>query len=1111
MAESKRVKIGEATVNWFYADAPLRAKWRMEGGDYLDSTGARNGPTAFAAKTISVQRPTGYTEFDVTDLTQKLLVDNTGYFVHTNTSPGPAVFSKESTTDKPPKLVVQTTKGVYVCPLLVDAHISASSNSLGSWANMNIPLILKFDLSGVQGTVKQATLSIFIFVLYRVPQTVMVDYLDPPIMIDDPANQGYVVEKGIADATPEDKLKQHKDVLFYNSMSSLDEIKKTFYVNPAFNNVSLAAGGYNFGKNKNGVDYIRVWSRADGDNPNLVGTPQVMRADGWFQPKNSAAGPKDAPWKRDWKVGESLGYDELSQRFVIKVGEDVKNGMTELGMKLFTTNGRYEWGNFTPGIPSLDDADRFEYMLWHGPVSPANPGVYRLCTYDYDVGHSFRKNPSNGDIRPTEGYLREGKEYLLEQYVRLNTIVYGIPQPNGIHKVWLNGCLVYSDTTRIIRRLPHVQIQGVQAQIYHGGMSKPKAKFHYDISRVCVATKYIGEAKFATTQPSTGDYMASPNNTKIPPAAEIVSNAGAVYTLVTEGTKKYVYKDGVKKNYGACIAIKKVDPYIWVQGDSGKWYYINAADTLSGGQTAEPGGQAPGTEPPVLVSLLPLTSSKPQGATASLTVSINQSQGTPITVYFTTSDPAVATVSQSTIIQAGSTTGLATVNFVGIGSAIITAVLGSGPSMTVDVTTTEVGEDLPPFVPAPGFYREVTLNTPYEVLPPNFSDYNTANRVLANYTGGALVRKFGLLGGVAYRGGGEHGYASDSCATLVWDIALRMYVWRARGAFPHTQSMGFATDPDPTDLWGFHKNDGAAGASHTYSFLTDGFEEGGELVQAGGNNSGSTDRALQGETQPVASNSYWSVTKHDLTQEVGGNTRLAPAGIPGMRYGLSVDWGGNYGGADTDYKREGWWSKPGTGGGQTSLMFIKRNGEFFESPNKYQMTRPMIRHITFAGQDILAFFYIGNADYFALLDLAQGGQAYTFPPANWNWVSRTSRITGTPPVLTAAGYSYVTDAGPRWTDTYTRFYCMDHMLSVPKIFSMVPTDPYQLMTCDWVWSSEEILSEDGSVIVPNNDVTDCASSRGINGKLVEIPAHKSLAWTRSAGARGQYIRPSWMV
>ena len=184
-------------------------------------------------------------------------------------------------------------------------------------------MLLKFDLSAVKGNVQSATLSLQFFAFYTLPIRIAVDYLDMPPLIDDPANQGYPVQHGIAAGVAnEQALASHPDVLVYTNPTSLAAIQQSFYVNPAL--ISYPRnGGIRRAVERSGLTAIRV-CRARRDNP----TPwsrnhPIIRADRWFQPKLaqasrqrpiSATVARDSPW-----------FDEMYLRFIIEVGTDVKS------------------------------------------------------------------------------------------------------------------------------------------------------------------------------------------------------------------------------------------------------------------------------------------------------------------------------------------------------------------------------------------------------------------------------------------------------------------------------------------------------------------------------------------------------------------------------------------------------------------------------------------------------------------------------------------------------------------------------------------------------------------------------------------------------------------
>ena len=86
--------------------------------------------------------------------------------------------------------------------------------------------------------------------------------------------------------------------------------------------------------------------------------------------------------------------------------------------------------------------------------------------------------------------------------------------------------------------------------------------------------------------------VGSPDGTRIPPAAQIVAPDGVVWTLTGK-----VYRNGVERPWGTCLALKLWSGAMHVQGDSGTWYSLNADGDIAQQLSGEPGGAAPAPSP----------------------------------------------------------------------------------------------------------------------------------------------------------------------------------------------------------------------------------------------------------------------------------------------------------------------------------------------------------------------------------------------------------------------------------------------------------------------------------------------------------------------------------
>jgi hypothetical protein len=86
------------------------------------------------------------------------------------------------------------------------------------------------------------------------------------------------------------------------------------------------------------------------------------------------------------------------------------------------------------------------------------------------------------------GYLENNRWYCIEQYVRMNT-----PEKNdGILRGWVDGRLAFEKADIRMRDLPHLKIESIWINIYHGGKWSAESNDHLFIDNIVVAKRYIG-------------------------------------------------------------------------------------------------------------------------------------------------------------------------------------------------------------------------------------------------------------------------------------------------------------------------------------------------------------------------------------------------------------------------------------------------------------------------------------------------------------------------------------------------------------------------------------------------------------------------------------------
>jgi hypothetical protein len=459
------VQLGELPGDgptWLRASGGLEIGWINAGGDYLDANGVANGSTHYATTVY----PPNVGPWNVTAIVEKMLADgNTGFYmscVAVNT-PGFA----DRTSGTPPTLEVVTTTATFNAPCIINCWALSVSGSTQGGPIIRFPAFLKFDLSGITGTLTDARL----FVTLNsapVPQnyTIHVDYLKMPALIHDPARQLGGVVQGIAAGGANDlALASHPSVLFYPSFASMAAVCASSWDWPG--------GGPPppVGTNRFPID------------PQIVSWPEYGLTAMRFSSQYPGF-PSDGSSILSWRKNLSANTTEAYVRYMMKVDTDAYAGINELGVKL-------------PGFESpliLGGVD-FSYRMEHLDQSPSNPDAYGYFLHAYDATHptggGFAENRRIGNVS-----LEAGRIYSIEQRVKMNTKTGSAYNSDGIIQIWIDGVLCYSDTTRQIHASTNPMVIGnFFANFYHGGLGRPVAPFHYEFGGVAISTEYIGPPK----------------------------------------------------------------------------------------------------------------------------------------------------------------------------------------------------------------------------------------------------------------------------------------------------------------------------------------------------------------------------------------------------------------------------------------------------------------------------------------------------------------------------------------------------------------------------------------------------------------------------------------
>ena len=449
------VVVGQADgATWVNAVHSLYAKWRQPGGTWLDANGTKQGAQHYGTLVVP-DYSVGDRNYPLAPALVQRWLDqrNTGLYLAALTSPNPAppqFRARWHSAGQGPRLTVTTNTGTFNCPCLASIWLEASSgNPLGPGNVAGVdyvraPGILKFDLSGVTGSVLSAMLTLCVTGSGSVgpfPFTLSVNYLDAPNVVTNPAVELGGVRQGIASTVGRDnQLATHPRVFWYHDITDDASITKNYLVT-----TPIAAGGWHYVK----------WPEYGLSALHAIA---------------STANPRVVSW---WKYGiePESPPRRLFFRYLIQIDPDMNPHQRE-GMKL----------------PGLEGAE-FSYRTWHTNKSETNPNLYQFAQYCYDLDASQ-------DVRFTNGFfLRGGRKYCIEQEIYSNTVSPRV-LADGENRIWIDGVLAYEKKDVRIRSAQESNIFGIPfINIYHGGVATPLGPFWYEITGICLATEYIGPPK----------------------------------------------------------------------------------------------------------------------------------------------------------------------------------------------------------------------------------------------------------------------------------------------------------------------------------------------------------------------------------------------------------------------------------------------------------------------------------------------------------------------------------------------------------------------------------------------------------------------------------------
>jgi hypothetical protein len=319
--------------------------------------------------------------------------------------------------------------------------------------------LLRFDLSGVAGTVQSATLHLFTTAQYG--DTEVGVFVPSPGRVGPPPE----LEAGIAaDYVDDEGIGDHADVLFFADFEAADWMDHWTDHGGSFD---IVDGDPAFGFEPLLGKALRSWI-PEGENTGL-------NTSFGFMPE----------------VGEEP--EEIYFRYYLRLGDDWDQ--TVDGGKLPGISGTYGvagWGGRpSDGTNGWSARGLFRQSVPRGnnPLGGSTPiGSYVYhADMEGDYGDNFIWVEGWGE----EGYggvLETNRWYCIEHYLKMNTL----GQNDGIIRGWIDGRQSLEKTDFRFRDVDSLKIEKIWMNVYHGGTAVSPYDQHVFMDNVVVARSYVG-------------------------------------------------------------------------------------------------------------------------------------------------------------------------------------------------------------------------------------------------------------------------------------------------------------------------------------------------------------------------------------------------------------------------------------------------------------------------------------------------------------------------------------------------------------------------------------------------------------------------------------------
>ncbi|HUU91047.1 MAG TPA: DNRLRE domain-containing protein [Phycisphaerae bacterium] len=440
-------------------------KWQNLMGDWRDAADTPQGAKPYARARIVDDDTAKPVEWDVTALVGEWLAGkhpNQGFFLRS--LGGTFRFRSREYADKAarPQLVLTTADGTVTLAPEADTYLDRSTYR--SQGNSDTLLaghaLVRFDLSAVkaQPRIAKAVLRLHTYAQYGSGEVVVLRCSQghdlPPSDPIPGLAEGYRGDRGIA---------KDPNVIFFADFESDSWADAWTFARGTIDTV--------------GSDPERRFK------PLLGKACRVKIAEG-----NTGAMNVGYQFKKQ----TGAEPEEIFFRYYLRLGDDWNQ--TLQGGKMPGISGTYGvagWGGRkSDGTNGWSARGSFMRSIPKG-----NPlgGMHPIGTYCY---HADQPG-TYGDIWPWQkgyrGYLVTNRWYSVEQYLKMNTP----GEKDGVLRAWIDGRPAFEKTDIRFRKAPHLKIEQIWMNVYHGGKKPSPRDQHLFIDNVVIARGYIGPMKGA--------------------------------------------------------------------------------------------------------------------------------------------------------------------------------------------------------------------------------------------------------------------------------------------------------------------------------------------------------------------------------------------------------------------------------------------------------------------------------------------------------------------------------------------------------------------------------------------------------------------------------------